>query len=86
MTPFDYTGQMKQLEEIVRCAAVMLHGVDLKQISATLERVDSVGAILDPTAYMRALSDGRLDQQREIIAAVRPLAAYIEKRRVAEAG
>lgn len=86
MSTFDYAEQMKQVEEFVGLAAVMLHGVDLKQIRETLDRADSVGAILDPTRYRAALADGRLDKQRELIAAVRPLAAYIEKRLAAEVG
>lgn len=83
-TTLDYTQQMRALEEVVRCAAVMLHGVDLEMLQQTLDRADSVGAILDPTAYRAALQDGRLEQQRELLAAVRPLRKYIAKRMAAE--
>lgn len=84
MNAFDYAAQMRQAEAVVQTAALLLEGVELDRLRETLDRVDTIGFIVDPTAYARALSDHRLERQRELLAALRPLAAYIAKRRAEE--
>lgn len=50
---------------IIAAAARLLESVELEAIAATIERADSLGPILDPTAYRAGMHN--LPPQREIV-------------------
>ncbi len=52
---------------------------ELKEMLAGISMADSVGYILDPTAYRTALADGRLERQRALIEAHQAFRAAIAK-------
>ena len=66
---FDYAGAFEVLQMFSGMHARQLETVELDRLETILDRSHSVGAILDPTAYRTAISDGRLDFQRRVIAA-----------------
>lgn len=51
---------------------------DLTACADTIERADSVGPIVHPSEYKRALSTGTLDQQRQLIAWMRQTKALAQ--------
>lgn len=78
--PDNFREQMLLLENAVQLFALGTLTIDLPGLRRTVELSHTLGPILDPTKYQRALSDGRLDQQAELLDAVAPLLAYVRKR------
>jgi hypothetical protein len=64
---YDHKETMEQLVHAMRTFTLMVAGLDLAAASETLSMAHSIGPIVDPTAYHRALHNGGLDQQRRIV-------------------
>jgi hypothetical protein len=47
--------------------ATCIAPADVEHARETVNRADSFGAFVDPTAYHRALGDGRLIRQRRVV-------------------
>ncbi len=60
---FDFKVEFDKIMMLVQLAGNC--EIDLDAIEHTIEAADSVGPILDPTAYMRGMRN--LDQQREVL-------------------
>jgi hypothetical protein len=71
--PFDYKAEFDRLMLLLPFAA----GIDLDRIEETLQDVDTLGPILDPTAWMRGQKN--IDEQKEVVAAVAPLIRLAKK-------
>ncbi len=52
---------------------------ELGEMLKTVSLADSVGFIIDPTAYRTALADGRLDRQKALIEAHQAFRAAVAK-------
>ncbi len=76
MSHYDHVQVMKNLEAIARNAALgqlLVSDDELSKTWETLERCDSLGAVLLPTEYRNALQSGTLERQRDLVAFVRSL-------------
>ena len=67
MTADEYREQVRQLSAALGIARQVLEVVDLDEIGRQLERADSLGVMLDPTAWIRANDSGSLEAQRELV-------------------
>lgn len=64
---------------VLGVVSTLLDTVDWDDLARQVDRADSLGPILDPTAYGDALHSGRLDHNRRAIAATRTYLAELRK-------
>lgn len=77
--PFDYVAELQRIQMCLPLLAM----VDLDRIEKTIQDVDTLGPILDPTAYMRGRKN--VDPQIELVRAAAPLIRLAKKWAAAEA-
>lgn len=70
MSDYNHKMTMDTIVQAFQLANVCLEAVqddDLKSAKRTISHVHAMAPILDPTAYMKALDDDRLNQSDEVI-------------------
>lgn len=67
MTNEEYVEQLDRLVHAARVYWMLTEGIDFDTIGKTLAMADTLGPILEPTAYKGAIYGGRLDQQRDLV-------------------
>lgn len=68
---YDHVGTLEAMTGAFRMFAMLASTVtpaDVAEAKTTVQRASTFGGFVDPTAYMRALHDGRLDRQEALVA------------------
>jgi hypothetical protein len=63
----QYSADVRQLTGALAIAHSMSAHLDLEAMARSLERADSIGVMLDPTAWRRANDTGQLEALRELV-------------------
>lgn len=73
MTPAEYSTYLTTISSVLAEAYARIALIPLAEIEQQLERVDSLGPILDPSAWNRSKASGLLDLQRKLVAWARKI-------------
>lgn len=73
------TPNFELAQNVLGTVSTLLDTVDWDALARQVERADSLGPILDPTAYRDALHSGRLSNNRRAIQATRTYLAELRK-------
>lgn len=68
-TNYDTHDDLARATTILGTVSVLLDTVDWDGIKATLDKAESVGPFLDPTAFMRSMESGTFARNRAVVTA-----------------